>query len=130
MAQIGQLFGSVAVLGLALAGLSWIVGWRGARDRLLRMSAAVLLLGLVVLPMVTAMLMRACASMNSTPTGGTTISGWSVVPFVLGHVALAIFLLRRRLRGREHARREADALDRARTRERPRLAAQPEEPES
>lgn len=122
-------FTSLALLGFVVAGLAAILGVVPVRQRAL--GFAVLMIGIaLVVPLVEAVAARCLAA-----TAGafeTTRSGMpSLLPalFVIGHLVLAASLVRRRLRRGERGRRELADLDRARTRERTRLAPQPEEPD-
>lgn len=112
---------SLTVLALVLAGLLMIGGMKGGRDRLLRLAA--LLLGLsLFIPYAVATLDTEFTGISCESRGAGAAPSLDVlVPVVLGHVALAVLLLRRRLRSPERGNGELGDIERARSRERTRL---------
>ena len=114
-----RIFSFLFLGGVAVAGLAWIVGATSVRDRAL-MVAALGLAGLVGLPFLAQWL----ASMGLDLRIGArsrTPGVLAAMPFAVGHVALAGWLLTRRSRA-ERQRDEDRERDRALTRERTRLA--------
>lgn len=116
---LSRLAWDLAGLALAVAGLLAIVGAKSWRDRCLRAAAGLAFLGLL-LPYSFASASAWALSINpelpdisaDLPTAATVI---------VGHLALAAFLLWRRLGGAERAGREAGEAERVRSRERQRL---------
>lgn len=124
------LFGSLAVLFLGTAGLAAIVGWKSARNALVRYAVALFLLGLF-LPAAFSTAAVAIQSLSNGfmfSVGGAPESVFDGVKVIalagailLGHIVLGVVLLRRRFGGAERARRDATDIERARSRERVRI---------
>lgn len=122
----------LAALGLVVAGGLWVLGLTGARDRVLRLALRLIAFA-VLLPCALAFACdQATRLATDLPRGDIS---WPTVPaslllvVVLGHLALAVVLVRRRLLGVEARRRRAAELERARMRERPRLPPELAEPD-
>jgi hypothetical protein len=111
----------LAVLVLVLAGLLTIVGATRARDGLLRVTFLLVGSSLAVPYVIGSIATGVSSPSCDAPTSGITSPPGIVIPVVLGHVALGVLLLRRWLRGGERARNDANEIERARGRERPRL---------
>lgn len=121
MEMLSLLLNRVALLALVAAGLATIVGARVVGGSLLRVGLGAFLLALFV-PYAFGSMRGAVGDFRCDvgEAGVGTPSGM-LVPVILGHIALAVLLIRRRLRGTEHARRDAAESERTRTRERTRL---------
>jgi signal transduction histidine kinase len=118
----------LALLGLVVAGFACIFGVKSLAEKAFGFVA--LTLGLALgLPLVVAIALHALQAI-ARAVGEPSFELPSVLPvlFVLGHVALAVVLLRWRFRARETVRRRRDEVERARSRERQRIAPRPEEP--
>jgi hypothetical protein len=126
---LSSLLSSGAVLAVACAGLAAIVRLVALRDRLLGAAIVALAASFFVSLLKNASSsagMSCGAGVGTTTAPGALSSGVTVV-VVLGHVALAIIILRRRLGGVERARHRAAEVERARTRGRSRLLPDGEE---
>ncbi|MEB2314318.1 MAG: hypothetical protein OZ928_20935 [Polyangiaceae bacterium] len=124
MDTIVSLVAHLVALGLVVAGGLWVLGLTGARDRVLRLALRLVAFA-VLLPCALAFACdQATRLATDLPRSGVR---WPTIPssvlwaVVLGHLALVIVLVRRRLLGVEAQRRRAAELERARMRERPRL---------
>lgn len=117
-----RIFSLLFLLGVAIAGIAWILGATSLRDRAL-MVAALGLAGLVGLPFLAQWLASfgldfgLVASHESRATHGLACAS-----VACGHLAFALWLLTRHLR-RERAQDDARERSRALGRERSRLAS-------
>ena len=121
MYPLTSLMGSLTILAITLAGLATIVGLPSLRARCAQAALILLLLTIAIAPVIRAALAieeRFSGSWGLPPTG---ISHGTFVLVVLGHVVLAVVLIRRRLRGPDRARTDVQERDRVRGRERTRL---------
>lgn len=130
MDSIGALCVSLAVLGIALGGFAWILGLKSVRDRLFRFAAGCFGVGVLLLPLLRALLLRGRDAIQDAELPDLHVSTPLLVLVLLGHAVLAVVLLRRRLRGPEHARRVSAEIERVRSRERARLPPDIEGPPS
>ncbi|MFO0617259.1 MAG: hypothetical protein U0414_31975 [Polyangiaceae bacterium] len=117
--HVATVLSSLAVLLVMAGGLMAIIGAKDAKGGLLRFGIF-LFLAAMFIPYAVATIRSAvrtgscdAASVGAVPTG-------LIVPGLIGHAALAIALIRRRLRRDSAGDRRAETL-RARGRERPRL---------
>jgi len=121
MEMLASLLASLAVLALVIAGLAMIVGFRAARDRFFRYAAFAFVLSLLVQCVSRPIGNLVGATTHRAQDLGAALPIEAVLAVVLGHVVLAVVLIRRRLRGQEHARRVGQDRERARAPERVRL---------
>lgn len=121
MATFANGFISLAALAVMAAGIFWAFGDASHRDQALRWAAGFIVLAIAI-PYVLH-LIRNCLSQFRGDAGFTDVEvpAWAVIPPVIGHAALASYLIRRRLQGPDHARSRAADLERARGRERTRV---------
>lgn len=127
METVSFLFRAAALLAATCAGLAWILGLGSIRDRMLRFSAWSFAAAVILVPIVRSLWMRVTGDLCASSASDVPIT--LPLAITLGHVVMGWLLLHRRFRDRERARRHATDLERARTRERPRLAELPEETE-
>ena len=105
-----------------LAGLASIVGLQHARDRLLRVAAGLFAAGLVL-----SSLLGTAVRLTAGAGGALSEAAPIAVLALIGHVALAAALAKRRIQGPERARAHRAELAAARGRERVRIPAEREE---
>lgn len=128
--MIVQFFATVALLGIVVAGFASIFGVKALREKALGLVGLALGITLGV-PMVLTVAERALrATAGEVETIKFDVPSGVPVVVVLGHVVLAAVLIRRRFRTPEGVRRHRDEAERARGRERQRVAARPEDPET
>lgn len=119
MNQITALLVSLAVLGIAAGGLAAILGAKSTKSALLRFGFFLFLCALFI-PYAVASLKANFKNVSCDGVHIGSVPADVIVPVVIGHVALGIALVRRRLRGERGAADRAD-VERTRGRERPRL---------
>lgn len=134
MEPLVSLLWDVTALAVAFAGFVWIFGAKGFRDRLLRVAAGIGATAVFV-PVVVALAAEAVRVLASHAAAAArspdvALPDIPLLPaLLLGHAALAIAIVRRRWRGPEARRRAEQEFERARSRERTRIAAPPQEDE-
>lgn len=143
MHAIITLLQHAAVLALVLGGIATIIQFASLRGHALRWAVGLFLFSLF-LPYAQHLLHHALRVVHDevghrghgqdapghgpVGDGGVAQHLLAVVAVVLGHVALAVYLLRRYLRGPEAARRAEAEREQVRRRERVRVLPQGEEP--
>ena len=133
MATLSGILCSLALLAIVGAGLSTIVGAKSMQEWFFR-RAIVLVLVSLALPIVGKVLATMASTLpnvvGNTPSLPDFGQSLPYILIVIGHIALLIILVRRRLRGAGRGTTSSrDVLERVRSRRRERLSPDGEESE-